>query len=216
MRPGTALGASYCDEADLELFELQPTTVTETYRAAVNIPEMCKFSFCEACRQVMPPRSEHCIFCKKCVLRVDHHCIWMGNACVGLLNHKFFILYLIYLTLGCLLLSIFWIKVVFFTKGTGFLTLLSESKSEAGCYLLAFTLTIAMSIMTAFQITLMMNNKTTFELNLSPTKTPFKHDHPVKNIQMVFGMSKKHWFSPFHHPFPNMKLSGMGGSGSKA
>ena len=47
MRPGSGLGASYCDEADLELFELQPTTVTETYRVTGNVPEMCKFSYCE-------------------------------------------------------------------------------------------------------------------------------------------------------------------------
>ena len=183
MRPGSgALGASYCDEADLELFELQPTTVTETYRAAVNIPEMCKFTYCEACEEVMPPRSEHCEFCKKCILRVDHHCIWLGNSCVGLMNQKFFILYLIYLTLGCLVITLFYCKVVFFTKGVTFITLLSKSKSEAMCYILSMVLTIGIGLMTLFQITMLLKNKTSFELNLSATKTPFKHDHPVKNI----------------------------------
>ena len=43
-------------------------------------------------------------------------------------------------------------------------------------------LTIGIGLMTLFQITMLLKNKTSFELNLSATKTPFKHDHPVKNI----------------------------------
>ena len=32
---------------------------------------------------------------------MDHHCPWVGN-CVGHNNHKFFVQFLIYTTLGCL------------------------------------------------------------------------------------------------------------------
>ena len=151
MRPGSShLGASYCDEADLELFDLAPTTITETYRVTGNIPEMCKFSYCEPCSQVMPPRSEHCEFCKKCILRVDHHCIWMGNSCVGLMNHKFFILYLVYLTQGCLMIALLFSKAIFIDEHHGLLQLMERSMSEAVCYLLASALCIVMGIMTAF------------------------------------------------------------------
>ena len=41
------LGASYCDEADLELLDLHPTTSLEVHRVTGLIPEMCKFSYCE-------------------------------------------------------------------------------------------------------------------------------------------------------------------------
>ena len=87
--------------------------------------------------------------------------------------------------------------------------------SEALVFLLSCSLLLGMGIMTAFQITMLLKNKTTFELNLSVTQTPFKHDNPVKNIQMVFGMHKSEWLSPFHDPFPSLKQSGTGQNGEK-
>lgn len=50
---------------------------------------------CVICHSWKPPRAHHCRRCNRCVYRMDHHCIWIGN-CVGYNNQKDFILFLVY------------------------------------------------------------------------------------------------------------------------
>lgn len=56
--------------------------------------------FCKKCQTKKPDRAHHCSTCKRCVLKMDHHCPWLAT-CVGLRNYKAFILFLVYLTLFC-------------------------------------------------------------------------------------------------------------------
>ncbi|KAF3047107.1 palmitoyltransferase for Vac8p [Didymella heteroderae] len=56
--------------------------------------------FCNKCQTHKPDRAHHCSTCKRCVLKMDHHCPWLAT-CVGLRNYKAFLLFLIYLTLFC-------------------------------------------------------------------------------------------------------------------
>ena len=42
-----------------------------------------------------PERCHHCIKCKRCVLRMDHHCNFL-NICVGLKNYRPWMIFLFY------------------------------------------------------------------------------------------------------------------------
>ncbi|KAF2278755.1 zf-DHHC-domain-containing protein [Westerdykella ornata] len=56
--------------------------------------------FCKKCQTKKPDRAHHCSTCKRCVLKMDHHCPWLAT-CVGLRNYKAFLLFLIYVSLFC-------------------------------------------------------------------------------------------------------------------
>lgn len=57
--------------------------------------------YCEICCLAKPMRSWHCSMCNVCVLKRDHHCTFSG-CCVGHLNHRYFIMFLIYFFVGCI------------------------------------------------------------------------------------------------------------------
>ncbi|PYH41603.1 uncharacterized protein BP01DRAFT_418613 [Aspergillus saccharolyticus JOP 1030-1] len=56
--------------------------------------------FCKKCQCPKPDRAHHCSTCKRCVLKMDHHCPWLAT-CVGLYNYKAFLLFLIYTSVFC-------------------------------------------------------------------------------------------------------------------
>lgn len=51
--------------------------------------------YCATCRTLKPPRAHHCASCGVCQRRMDHHCE-LTNTCIGLRNHKYFVLWLFY------------------------------------------------------------------------------------------------------------------------
>ena len=72
---------------------------------SLNVWGLVQWRYCMKCRSVRPPRAHHCSSCARCVLRMDHHCPWVGN-CVGLYNHKFFLNFVFHATIGCIIVMV--------------------------------------------------------------------------------------------------------------
>ncbi|KAM6308258.1 palmitoyltransferase ZDHHC13 [Aegotheles albertisi] len=55
-------------------------------------------TFCTLCLVRKPLRSMHCIACNSCVARYDQHSLWIGQ-CIGIGNHRYYLLFLSFLTM---------------------------------------------------------------------------------------------------------------------
>ncbi|XAR54134.1 Protein S-acyltransferase [Bertholletia excelsa] len=180
---------------DEERGETDPLTGGEV----VGVPEdqtSPRVRCCRKCNQLKPPRCHHCSVCGRCVLKMDHHCVWVVN-CVGALNYKYFLLFLLYTFLETSLVSLSLLPrfIAFFNDG--------EMPGTAGLVattFLAFVLNLAFALSVLgfmiMHISLVAGNRTTIEAYEKGT-SKWRYDLGRKrNFEQVFGMDKRYWFIP--------------------
>ncbi|KAI8336249.1 DHHC palmitoyltransferase-domain-containing protein [Chlamydoabsidia padenii] len=56
--------------------------------------------YCRSCDAYKPPRAHHCRVCRRCILKMDHHCPWINN-CVGHGNYPYFFRFILFVSLTC-------------------------------------------------------------------------------------------------------------------
>eukprot|EP00899_Mesostigma_viride_P004628 jgi/Mesvir1/14166/Mv09630-RA.1 len=131
---------------------------------------------CQKCKNYKPARCHHCRECGMCVLRMDHHCVWINN-CVGHGNLKHFLLFLLYTVAASWHATILYIAHALCaldtpppsTRGNmrggayhdhwqAFLALVKVSGA-----VLVVPLSIALSILFGWHLYLLAKNRTTIE-----------------------------------------------------
>ena len=146
--------------------------------------------FCKKCVAWKPIRTHHCSVCKRCVLKMDHHCVWVAN-CVGAYNYKFFLQFLLYTFLATvldaiLLLSNFidFFKDVEESQAAGSTGAEARVDPAEGTELSVVFVTFIVNVAFAASLlgfivmhsNLILNNLTTIELYEKKKTLPWKYD----------------------------------------
>jgi len=175
----------------------------EAVAHGANVHSMKSFQFCERCFQYRPLRAHHCRQCKKCVLKMDHHCVFINN-CVGHDNHKSFILFVFYACIG-----LFHVFVLFIWRSINVVENISQEPLYQlillfYCILQTFSLCIFLFYMLCVQIRILLRNTTTIEESVRkwqafdahraniPYRWPFDYGS-LRNIESVMGSSWIMW-----------------------
>jgi len=122
--------------------------------------------FCKKCQTRKPDRSHHCSTCRRCVLKMDHHCPWLAT-CVGHRNYKPFLLFLIYTCLFCYLcfaVSLTWVmREVFEEESQAQYDLTFAPVNNILLAVVSGIFGIVLSGFTGWHIYLTLNGTTTIE-----------------------------------------------------
>tara|TARA_B100001540_G_scaffold304229_1_gene313715 strand:- start:437 stop:1507 length:1071 start_codon:yes stop_codon:yes gene_type:complete len=177
--------------------------------------------FCRKCTAWKPERCHHCSVCGRCVLKMDHHCVWVAN-CVGAYNYKFFLLFLLYTFVATVfdavvLLSNF---VDFFkdleangdSPGSGggggeSSDASAPARARQGGAVAAVFVTFVLDVAFAASLlgfiimhaNLNLSNMTTIEMYEKKKTLPWRYNlGQRKNFEEVFGKSAWWWLIPAH------------------
>ncbi|XP_010241836.1 PREDICTED: probable protein S-acyltransferase 15 [Nelumbo nucifera] len=161
--------------------------------------------YCDKCCIYKPPRAHHCRVCRSCILKMDHHCLWVNN-CVGYSNYKAFVNLVIYAAMGCIYSMVIILNAALkkdWKYGESFP--LKIFYITCGCIIV--TLSLVLGTLLGWHIYLLSNNMTTIEYHEGiraiwlARKSGQSYHHPYnfglyRNINLILGPKMLKWFCP--------------------
>ena len=158
---------------------------------------MSQVDLCFKCKIIKPDRCFHCRKCSRCILKRDHHCPWF-NRCIGFVNQKSFILFLVYFTI----LLAFTILSTFQYFVNNFRCLLNKQNGEYNYFILSYFILSAIVLVylllfTLNTLILASINATSIEFkeplrlfeqkHLADRLSPFSFGNKFLNLAQIFG-----------------------------
>ncbi|CAN1333139.1 Probable protein S-acyltransferase 14 [Linum perenne] len=184
-------------ETDEESGVADPLVGTEHAVVSGQNQDPSKTRFCRKCNQFKPPRCHHCSVCRRCILKMDHHCVWVVN-CVGAFNYKYFLLFLLYTFLETTLVtaSLLRLFVAFFGDGE-----IDGTPASLVATFIAFVLNLSFALsllgFLILHISLVLANTTTIEAYEKKSDPRWRYDlGRMRNFEQVFGTDKRYWLIP--------------------
>jgi len=160
--------------------------------------------WCKRCLKWKPDRCHHCSVCGRCVLKMDHHCVWVVN-CVGGANYKFFLLFLFYTCIIAVFSTAVLLPFIIstFVVTNSFGNTVGLTDDQAACVFISMVLDVAFAFSVfgflAMHITLVLSNTTTIEMYEKKRLTPWRYDKGRRaNFTQVFGSWWPYYFIPMH------------------
>lgn len=168
-------------------YSVLPVTEPAEY-TAFTVSSTGGSRFCKKCQCPKPDRAHHCSTCKRCVLKMDHHCPWLAT-CVGLHNYKAFLLFLIYTTLFCWVcftVSVLWLWAEIFSDW---------APSDAGLPVSVVILSLLGGV-----IGLVLTGFTAWHISLA-----------VRGMTTIESLEKTRYVSPLRMAFNGRRFGGQNG-----
>ncbi|XP_078442705.1 DHHC-type zinc finger family protein [Wolffia australiana] len=164
-----------------------------------------RLKFCGKCRIYKPPRAHHCRICKRCVLKMDHHCLWINN-CVGYANYKTFIVFVFYATTSAIYAMVIFMGNAL-QNGRSFIGKDSFKLFSVGFGSTIIILSVLLGTLLGWHIFLLLHNMTTIEYREGiraiwlAGKSGQRYHHPFdlgrhKNLSSILGSNAFKWCCP--------------------
>jgi hypothetical protein len=175
---------------------------------------------CKTCNIYKPDRTHHCRRLGRCVLEMDHWCVWVRNT-IGHRNKKYFLLMLTYgfatLISYCITLGPFLPSAIRITNALDFFIIL--------CYILASLELVLLAIFWGFHVYMASNGFTTIEFREKRMASEEKltkagqkikelfqrspYDHGIiRNLKSILGDHIGLWLIPTRYGMPDGPRAG--------